>query len=264
MLYGTIFGDIAGSTYEFKPCEDDNFITVPNGSSFTDDTVMTLAVAQWLMEDPEDINVLIKYMQRLGNLYIRAGYGRMFRKWLKSFKPQPYNSFGNGSTMRVSPCAWVAKSLEEAEELAFKSASVTHNHPEGIKGAQSVASAVYLAKIGKSKEEIKEYIKNKYNYNLDRTVQDIKNSGYSFNETCQGSVPEAIICFLESTNYEDCIRKVISIKGDSDTQAAIAGSIAEAFYGFPNNLKNNVENYLDSNLLNILNEFNKYEKFSNN
>lgn len=260
MLYGTIFGDIAGSSYEFNPVKSDKFDLITSKSRFTDDTVMSLAVANWLMGDRKQ-DTLVKEMQFMGGRYPRAGFGGMFRKWLISDNPAPYNSFGNGSAMRVSPCAWAATSLEEAEHLAKKSAMVTHNHPEGIKGAQSVAAAIYLAKIGKSKEEIKEYIKDKYGYNLDRTVQDIKTSGYRFNETCQGSVPEAIVCFLESTDYEDCIRKVISIKGDSDTQAAIAGSIAEAYYkSIPGQFIGIVDKKLDPFLTNILNKFNKEYK----
>ena len=260
MLYGTIFGDIAGSSYEFNPVKSDKFDLITSKSRFTDDTVMSLAVANWLMGDRKQ-DTLVKEMQYMGGRYPRAGFGGMFRKWLVSDNPVPYNSFGNGSAMRVSPCAWAATSLEEAEHLAKKSAMITHNHPEGIKGAQSVAAAIYLAKIGKSKEEIKEYIKDKYGYNLDRTVQDIKTSGYRFNETCQGSVPEAIVCFLESTDYEDCIRKVISIKGDSDTQATIAGSIAEAYYkSIPGQFIGIVDKKLDQFLTNILNKFNKEYK----
>lgn len=256
MLYGTIFGDIAGSTYEFRACKNYNFTTVPEKSRFTDDTVMTLAVASWLMKDPNDINVLVKEMQYFGNRYPRAGYGGMFRKWLIKEDPEPYNSFGNGSAMRVSPCAWVAKSLEEAENLAKKSAIVTHNHPEGVKGAQATAAAIYLARVGKTKEQIKDYIESKYGYDLSRTIKEIKESGYKFDSTCQGSVPESIIAFLESDDYEDCIRKAIWLGGDADTQAAIAGSIAEAFYDMPVRFIGDVEKRLDKYLLSVLNNFN--------
>ena len=166
MLFGTIYGDIAGSTYEFKSVKDYNFTTIPPKSHFTDDTVMTLAVANWLMTNPNDLKVLVNEMQQLGRIYHRAGYGGMFRKWLGASDPQPYGSFGNGSAMRVSPCAWFAKSLAEAEELAKQSAIVTHDHPEGIKGAQAVAAAIWMARKGWTKEEIKEYISKKYNYNL--------------------------------------------------------------------------------------------------
>lgn len=256
MLYGAIFGDIAGSSYEFKPVTSNKFELLTNKSKFTDDTVMTMAVAKWLMGDRKQ-ETLVKEMQVMGGHYPRAGYGGMFRKWLIADDPLPYGSFGNGSAMRVSPCGYAADSLEEAERLAKKSAMVTHNHPEGIKGAQAVAAAIFLAKTGITKSQIKIYIEQKYGYDLNRTVQEIINSGYKFNETCQGSVPEAIICFLESTDYEDCIRKAISLRGDSDTQACIAGSIAGAYYGVPGQFIGIVDKKLDSYLLNILNNFNK-------
>ena len=255
MLYGTIFGDIAGSTYEFRACKNYKFTTVPEKSHFTDDTVMTLAVASWLMKDPDDLEVLVKEMQFFGNRYPKAGYGGMFRKWLIAEYPKPYNSFGNGSAMRVSPCAWVAKSLDEALFLAEKSAIVTHNHPEGIKGAKAVAAAIWMARNGSTKEEIKAYIESTFEYNLSRTIKEIKEAGYDFDSTCQGSVPESIIAFLESEDYEDCIRKAIWLGGDADTQAAIAGSIAEAFYDMPVRFIGDVEKRLDKYLLSVLNKF---------
>lgn len=258
MLYGTIFGDIAGSTYEFRACKNYKFTTVPEKSHFTDDTVMTLAIASWLMKDPDNLEVLIKEMQFFGNRYPKAGYGGMFRKWLIAEDPKPYNSFGNGSAMRVSPCAWVAKSLDEALILATKSAEVTHNHPEGIKGAQAVAAAIWMARNGSTKEEIKAYIESTFEYDLSRTIKEIKESGYDFDSTCQGSVPESIIAFLESEDYEDCIRKAIWLGGDADTQAAIAGSIAEAFYDMPVRFIGDVEKRLDKYLLSVLNKFNEF------
>ena len=258
MLYGTIFGDIAGSTYEFRACKNYKFTTVPDKSHFTDDTVMTLAVASWLMKDPDDLEVLVKEMQFFGNRYPKAGYGGMFRKWLIAEYPKPYNSFGNGSAMRVSPCAWVAKSLDEALFLAEKSAIVTHNHPEGIKGAQAVAAAIWMARNGSTKEEIKTYIESTFEYNLSRTIDEIKEAGYDFDSTCQGSVPESIIAFLESEDYEDCIRKAIWLGGDADTQAAIAGSIAEAFYDMPVRFIGDVEKRLDKYLLSVVNKFNEF------
>ena len=258
MLYGTIFGDIAGSTYEFRACKNYKFTTVPEKSHFTDDTTMTLAVASWLMKDPDDLEVLVKEMQFFGNRYPKAGYGGMFRKWLIAKDPKPYNSFGNGSAMRVSPCAWIAKSLDEALILATKSAEVTHNHPEGIKGAQAVAAAIWMARNGSTKEEIKAYIESTFEYNLSRTIKEIKESGYDFDSTCQGSVPESIIAFLESEDYEDCIRKAIWLGGDADTQAAIAGSIAEAFYDMPVRFIGDVEKRLDKYLLSVLNKFNEF------
>lgn len=257
MIYGAIFGDIAGSAYEFNPVENRDFEMIVPKSRFTDDTVMTLAIANWLMENPDDEDVLVKQMQTIGAFYPGAGYGPSFAHWLISLNPQPYNSWGNGSAMRVSPCGWVAKTLAEAEELAKKSAEVTHNHPEGIKGAQAVAAAIWMARNKYSKQEIKDYISDVYDYDLDRTVQSIIDKGYGFAVSCQKSVPEAIIAFLESTDYESAVRNAISLRGDADTQGCIAGSIAEAFYGFPEEYKEIVEQKLDKFLLSILNKFNK-------
>ena len=257
MLYGTIFGDIAGSTYEYRPVDKSyKFETVTEKSHFTDDTVMTLAIASWIMKDRNDLNILIKEMQYFGQRYPQAGYGGTFRMWLIDADPQPYNSWGNGSAMRVSPCGWVAESLDEAMNLAKKSAIVTHNHPEGVKGAQAVAGAIYMARCGGTKEEIKAFVEHTFGYDLDRTIEEIKASGYKFDVSCQGSVPEAIIAFLEGNSYEEVIRLAIYLGGDADTQAAIAGSIAEAFYGFPEELKEATESKLDKYLLSVLNNFN--------
>lgn len=257
MLYGTIFGDIAGSTYEYRPVDKSyKFETITEKSHFTDDTVMTLAIASWIMKDRNDLNVLIKEMQYFGQRYPQAGYGGTFRMWLIDADPQPYNSWGNGSAMRVSPCGWVAESLDEAMNLAKKSAIVTHNHPEGVKGAQAVAGAIYMARCGDTKEEIKAFVEHTFGYDLDRTIEEIKSSGYKFDVSCQGSVPEAIIAFLEGNSYEEVIRLAIYLGGDADTQAAIAGSIAEAFYGFPEELKEVTESKLDKYLLSVLNKFN--------
>lgn len=258
MLYGTIYGDIAGSKYEFKSVKDYNFTSVPKGSHFTDDTVMTLAIAKWLMRDDLTLEGLVEDMQEMGQLYPRAGYGGMFRHWLVEKNPKPYNSFGNGSAMRVAPCAWVAKSLKEAEDLAKASAIVTHNHPEGIKGAQATAAAIWLARNNYEKDEIKDYITKTYGYNLDRTIQEIKDSGYRFDSTCQGSVPEAIIAFLEGDDFDEIIRLAIYLGGDADTQAAIAGSIAEAFYGIPSKNVEIAKKHLDKTLIDIINKFNKF------
>jgi len=196
---------------------------------FTDDTVMTIAVADALL-DGGTADDFIDSMEKFGRLYPNAGYGGRFGSWVHSDEREPYNTWGNGSAMRVSPCGWFAESLEEAEVLAERSVSVTHNHPEGIKGAQATAAAIYLARIGKSQAEIRDYIESKYEYNLSRTLDEIR-PGYRFNETCQETVPEAIIAFLESKGFEDAIRNAISLGGDSDTLAAITGSIAEAAYG---------------------------------
>ena len=261
MLYGTIFGDMAGSTYEWHPVKNKKFETFPIKSHFTDDTVMTLAVASWLSSTDRTSDALVKSMQYFGNLYPHAGYGRNFYNWLRDENPQPYYSWGNGSAMRVSPCSWVAKTLHEAETLAETSAIVTHSHPEGIKGAQAVAAAIYMARIGSSKELIKDYIETAYGYNLSRTIEEIKSSGYKFDVSCQGSVPEAIIAFLEGNSFEEAIRLAIYLGGDADTQAAIAGSIAEAFCGIPTNFVGVVEKRLDKTLLDVLNQFNN--KYNN-
>lgn len=261
MLYGAIFGDMAGSTYEWHPVKNKKFETFPIKSHFTDDTVMTLAVASWLSSTNRTSDALVKSMQYFGSLYPHAGYGRNFYNWLRDENPQPYYSWGNGSAMRVSPCGWVAKTFHEAETLAEESAKVTHSHPEGIKGAQAVASAIYMAKIGSSKELIKDYIETAYSYNLSRTIEEIKSSGYKFDVSCQGSVPEAIIAFLESNSFEETIRLAIYLGGDADTQAAIAGSIAEAFYGIPTSFVESLEKRLDKTLLDVLNQFNN--KYNN-
>jgi len=233
-MYGAIIGDIVGSKYEFDNIKTKDFPFFSDGCSFTDDSIMTVAVARGLLRsagtDELFCDTLVEEMQSLGQRfpYPQGGYGGRFGQWLMTPSPAPYNSFGNGSAMRVSPCALVAVSLEEAVELAAVSASVTHNHPEGIKGAVATAAAVFLARTGHSKEEIRRHIEERY-YPLDRTLDEIR-PVYQFNEICQGTVPEAIIAFLESDSFEDAIRNAVSIGGDSDTIGAITGSIAYAFY----------------------------------
>lgn len=231
-MYGAMIGDIVGSRYEFIEMKDKSFTPLfSRKCSITDDTVMTAAVASALILSEESgkpfQDVLVSEMQRYGREYPYAGYGGMFARWLESEAPQPYGSYGNGSAMRVSPCGLWATSLEEALKLAKLSAEVTHNHREGICGAQAVAGAVYLAKAGASKEEIRKFA-SQY-YDLHRTVDQIR-PGYHFEVSCQKSVPEAITAFLESENFEDAIRLAVSLGGDSDTQGAIAGSIAWTFY----------------------------------
>lgn len=231
-MLGAVFGDIVGSAYEWNNVKTKEFPLKTSFTRYTDDSVMTLAVAQWLMTDPEHSEEgLVREMQRLGRGHFKAGYGGRFKAWLMSKEPQPYNSWGNGSAMRVSPVALYATSLEEALELARKTANVTHNHSEGIKGALSVAECVFICKEAKdietAKEEIRRTIPQKYGYDLDRTLDEIR-PGYKFDVSCQGSVPEAIIAFLESTLLEDCVRNAVSIGGDSDTIAAIACSIYAA------------------------------------
>lgn len=235
-MLGAIAGDVAGSVYEFHPLQAQDwrdFDLFPKGSRFTDDTVMTLAVAEALRlsQSEQDLpDSLIDNMHKYGRTWPKAGYGCKFSHWLLFRWRHPYNSYGNGSAMRVSSAGWAARTLAEAEDLALQTASVTHNHPEGIKGAQSVAGAIFLARQGKSRADIKAYVSSRYGYDLDRTLAEIRPK-YKHIETCQDSVPEAIIAFLESENFEEALRKAIWLHGDADTQAAIAGSIAEAFYG---------------------------------
>ena len=231
-LYGAVVGDIAGSKYEWDSIKTKEFPLVSRGCRFTDDTAMTMAVAQALMVERNDLDAfrreLVASMQRVGRAYPRAGYGGRFRKWLTDPDPRPYNSFGNGSAMRVSPCGLAADSLEHALALGEASADVTHNHPEGIKGAQATAGCVFLARAGATKAEIAEFVRNRF-YALDVPL-DVVRPGYGFDVSCQGSVPQAIQAFLESESYADAVREAVSLGGDSDTQAAIAGGIAWAYY----------------------------------
>ena len=234
-MYGAIIGDIAGSTLEFGEEKNYNIALFIPGSDITDDTIMTVAVArallQWRAEGGDLCAAMRFHMRDLGRAYPypMGAYGGRFFDWLHSDSPLPYYSCGNGSAMRASPCGLMAQSLEEALELARISAEVTHNHPEGIKGAQATAAAVYLARTGHSIETIRDYIRENF-YPLDRTLEEIR-PDYGFEPTCQKSVPESIQAFLESDSFEDALRKVISLGGDADTMGAITGSIAWAYYG---------------------------------
>ena len=234
-MLGAIIGDIAGSAYEFHNTNDYNCNLFPKGSNFTDDTVMTMAVASWLLKDPERTHKALEdEMVRFANEFKcpKGGYGGGFRRWLfLTEERKPYNSWGNGSAMRVSSVGWFFDTLEETERVAEISASITHNHPEGIKGAQATAAAIFLARTGKSKEEIRDYIEKRFGYDLHKTYADWYGH-YDWDESCQGTVPQAIICFLESEDYEDAIRKAVALGGDSDTLACITGGIAEAFHGY--------------------------------
>lgn len=260
-MLGAIIGDIVGSRFEWDNIKTKEFDFLTYKCFFTDDTVMSLAIAKAIMESEEDYSNLsgkaVQYMQEIGRLYPDSGYGTGFNKWINSNNPQPYNSYGNGAAMRVSACGIVARSIDEAKILSEKVTAVTHNHPEGIKGAEATAVAIYLAKKGKSILEIRDYIDKNY-YKMNFTLNSIRES-YEFNETCQDTVPQAIMAFFESNSFEDAIRNAISIGGDSDTLAAITGSIAEAYYGIPTDIRKHAITFLDETLLKILIDFeNKY------
>ena len=242
-MYGAVLGDIIGSPYEFdRGNKQKDFPLFSGESGFTDDTVMTLAVAAAFLKIPEDASdevirrEVATHMQNFGRHYPNAGYGGMFRRWLRSPDPKPYGSYGNGSAMRVSSVAWLYKDLETVRRMARLSAEVTHNHPEGIKGAEATAAAIFLARTGHTKTEIKTYTEREFHYDLSRTCDQIR-PGYRHVESCQETVPEAITAFLEGESFEDVIRTAVSLGGDCDTLTAIAGSIAEGFYGVPTQLK---------------------------
>jgi ADP-ribosylglycohydrolase len=212
---------------------------------------MTIAVAEWLLTPPFKKENLIKIMQKWGRKYRNAGYGHLFGKWIDSDNPQPYGSFGNGSAMRVSAVGWLYDDLETARKIARWTAEVTHNHPEGVKGAEAIAAAICMSRNGSGKEEIQKYIEKEFGYDLSRTCDEIR-PGYKFDVSCQGSVPEAIIAFLEGTDFEDVIRNAVSLGGDSDTIAAMAGSIAEAFYVIPNRITRGALKRLPDEMLEVL------------
>jgi|SRR5665647_511259 len=225
-MIGAIAGDIIGSVYEFGRRKSKEFPLFGPTSAYTDDSVLTVAVARAIMTDGD----YRKSVLDLGRRYPNAGYGGFFMSWLGSVDPKPYNSWGNGSAMRVSPIGFAFESVEDVLREAQCSAEFTHDHPEGVKGAQATALAVFLARTEWDKDLIRTEITNRFGYDLDRTVDDIR-PAYSFNESCQKTVPEAIIAFLDSTSYEDAVRNAISLGGDSDTLACITGGIAEAYYG---------------------------------
>lgn len=251
-MLGAIFGDIVGSVYEFDNTHDPTFPLLTRWSRPTDDSIMTLAVAKALMEtagqdDGAIRTALVRSMQALGRQYPNSGYGGMFRQWLRSADPQPYHSFGNGSAMRVSAVGWLYPTLDATLHAARLTAEVTHDHPEGIKGAQATAAAIFLARTGHSKPEIKQYVEQTFGYDLNRTCDEIRPT-YHHVETCQETVPEAIIAFLESVSFEDALRNAVSLGGDSDTLACITGGIAEAFYGMPQELRDETLKRLPENI----------------
>lgn len=262
-MYGAILGDIIGSPYEFdRGNKSKDFPLFSRNSKITDDSVMTLAVADAFLSllpetTDEDIRCqLIQSMQTYGRKYPYAGYGGMFRRWLKDPNPQPYGSYGNGSAMRVSSARWLFDNLETVRHMARLSAEVTHNHPEGIKGAEATASAIFLARTGSTKAEIKTYIEANFHYVLSRTCDEIR-PAYRHVESCQETVPEAITAFLEGNSFEDVIRTAVSLGGDCDTLTAIAGSIAEGYYGVPEELKQQCQEKLPEDLRKVLRRFEK-------
>lgn len=261
-MYGAILGDIIGSPFEFdRGDKTKDFKLFSRRSHFTDDSVMTLAVCEALLKVGQDATVkeiedaVISSMQSWGRRYPHAGYGGYFRRWLTACHPEPYNSFGNGSAMRVSAVGWLYDSLENTRTVAKATANVTHNHPEGIKGAEATASAIFMARNGSSKEEIKKYIENEFHYDLNRTLDEIRPS-YHMDETCQKTVPEAIIAFLEAKDFEDAIRNAVSLGGDTDTLGAITGSIAEAYYGIPEWLMTECRKRINKDMRVVLDDFN--------
>lgn len=268
-MLGAIVGDIVGSRYEFNNHRSLEFPLFDDDCFATDDSIMSLAVGKAIVEFYKQnlamddkgqkilFNLTVRYMRQVGQPYPRCGYGGRFWHWMYCANPQPYNSFGNGAAMRVSAVAWAASTLEEALKLAKVVTSVTHDHSEGIKGAQATAAAIFMARQGKRKEEIREYINNCY-YKLDFTIDGIR-PYYRFNETCMDTVPQAIEAFLESNNFENAVRVAISVGGDSDTLAAITGSIAEAFYGIPLEIEKKAISYLDNNLAKLYQEWKVFQ-----
>lgn len=271
-MIGAIIGDIAGSRFEFNNHRSKEFELFTDDCEATDDSIMTLAVAKAIMEtdkakarsdsgseqDSDYYTLLskmtVKYMQEIGRQNPHCGYGGSFARWVISDNPKPYNSYGNGAAMRISPAGYAARTEEEAVKLSLSITRVTHNHPEGIKGAEAVAVAIFMARRGSTRKEIRDKIDSSY-YPMNFTADAIRDT-YEFNETCQDTVPQAIEAFLESTSFEDAIRTAISIGGDSDTVAAITGSIAEAYYGVPEDIRNKALEYLDDDLRAI------YDKWS--
>ncbi len=264
-MYGAILGDIIGSPYEFdRGKKTKDFPFFDKGAGFTDDSVMTIAVAEALMQACADgviddeastKDLIIDSMHKWGHRYPDAGYGGRFYYWLRDSSREPYNSFGNGSAMRVAAAGWMFDDLDTTRRIARWTSEVTHNHPEGIKGAEATAAAIFLARTGSFKEKIKDYIISEFGYDLSRTCDEIR-PGYHHVESCQETVPEAITAFLEGNDFEDVIRTAVSLGGDCDTLTCIAGSIAEAFYRVPESLKKECEDRLPADILEVLHAWN--------
>ena len=259
-MYGAILGDMIGSPYEFgKKMKRKDFPLFVRASRFTDDTVMTVAVADALLdcrEKPreEQLRVLTERMRQWGRRYPDAGYGGRFSRWLLSPDPRPYNSWGNGSAMRVSAAGWLCGSLEETRRVAAATALVTHDHPEGIKGAEAVAAALWLARSGAGKEGIRDYTERNFHYDLSHTCEEIR-PDYTFDVSCQGTVPPAIIAFLEAESFEDNLRTAVSLGGDCDTLTCISAAIGEAFWGVPEELKAECRKRLPEDMLEVMDRF---------
>jgi ADP-ribosylglycohydrolase len=250
-MLGAIAGDIIGSAHEYSGIKTKDFPLFSNGSEFTDDSVLTIAVADAILKGCPYIDSI----REIGKLYPDCGYGGSFYNWLFSDNLMPYNSWGNGAAMRVSAVGFAFESIEEVMEEAKKTAEITHNHPEGIKGAQATAAAVFLARKKENKETIKKKVVELFGYDLDRKIEDIR-PVYRYDISCQGTVPEAIIAFLESTSFEDAIRNAVSLGGDADTLACITGGIAHAYYGsVPKEIEETVLELLDSRLKKIFMQF---------
>lgn len=257
-MIGAIAGDIIGSMHETKQTKTKEFPLFPKGAIFTDDSIMSIAVAEGILRSKSYIDLFHRYF----SAYPNAGYGGTFFRWCLTRSRMPYNSWGNGAAMRVSPVGYAFDTLEEVLAEAKRSASVTHDHPEGIRGAQATAASIFLARTGHSKDEIRDYVVQNFHYNLSQTLDEIRPT-YGFDVSCQGSVPQSIISFLESTSYEDTVRNAISLGGDADTMGCISGGIAEAFYGgVPSEIRVITLNILDAPLRRIVDEFcTMYVKF---
>ncbi len=265
-MLGAILGDIIGSRFEFdRGGKTKEFELFTNGCTYTDDTVMTIAVADALISYKHDIselelkNSLIKSMQYWGRKYPYAGYGASFIYWLDADNPKPYGSYGNGSAMRVSPVGWLYNTIEETRKVARYSAEVSHNHIEGIKGAECTASVIYLARTKHSKEEIKEYIDSEFAYDYSETLEEMRQR-HEHVETCMDSLPKALRSFFDGKTYEDVIRNAVSLGGDTDTLAAIAGAMAEAYYGIDEDIKNKGMKFIPNEFIEIINRFAKEKK----
>lgn len=273
-MLGAIIGDIVGSRFEFNNHKDKDFELFTADCLATDDTIMTIAVAKALMASKKELKgmggesasrktylglvkkMTVNYLQTLGRAYPNRGYGGRFAQWLELDDPQPYYSYGNGAAMRISPVAYVGQTPEEVSDLSLAVTGVTHNHPEGLRGAEATAQAIFMARSGFKKEEIRKEITSRY-YSLDFSLDSIGKT-YKFNPTCQGTVPQAMVAFLESDSFEDAIRNAISLGGDSDTLGAITGSVAGAFYGISDLLRTRALTYLDDNLRLILAEWSAF------